>query len=128
MGLVRIADESLLPLPKEMELVVEACEGAEVLAGGASSIEALRVFVPDGSLVVFSYNGSGIGLKRIRYVEGKFSPLLVELHADNEEWAEENAYPLRIRKSDHLVIHGKVIGTVRYPSELPGDPDIPQAT
>jgi transcriptional regulator with XRE-family HTH domain len=113
LGLVKVHGESMLPLPDGVELVAEACEGAELEADGSSSIEGLRAIVPDGSLVAFSHNDSGVGLKRIRYVRGNYVPLLVELHADNGAWAEENGFPLRIKKSDHLVIYGKVIGRVR---------------
>ena len=113
LGLVRVVGDSMLPqLAPGREAVVISLDGCELEPEGSSSIEALRSAVPDGSIVLYILNGAGLALKRIRYVRGNFVPLIVELHADNGPWGEENGYPLRVKRTDHLILLGRVIGVV----------------
>ena len=75
--------------------------------------ESVKSLVPEGSIVIYNLNDSGLAIKKVRYVthEKDGGPeWSLYLEAVNPEWAQANGFPKRITMQDRLVIYGKMIG------------------
>ena len=76
-------------------------------------LDSVKTLVPDGSVVIYNLNDSGLAIKRVRYQiheYGQGPEWSLYLDALNGEWAEENGFPKRITMQDRLLIYGKMIG------------------
>jgi len=75
--------------------------------------ESVKELVPDGSIVIYNLNDSGLAIKKVRYEshERDGGPeWSLYLDALNDEWAGEHDFPKRITMQDRLLIYGKMIG------------------
>ena len=78
--------------------------------------QAVKSLVPDGSIIIYNLNDSGLAIKKVRYEthrEGEKSEWSLYLEALNSTWAKENGFPRRITMQDRLVIFGKMIGQAK---------------
>lgn len=75
--------------------------------------QAVKSLVPDGAIIIYNLNDSGLAIKKVRYEShgnNAQSEWSLYLEALNPAWAEENGFPRRITMQDRLVIFGKMIG------------------
>ena len=75
--------------------------------------QAVKSLVPDGAIIIYNLNDSGLAIKKVRYEineKDEKSEWSLYLEALNPTWAEENGFPRRITMQDRLVIFGKMIG------------------
>jgi len=114
-NVVKVEGESMAPFVEHGSRVViqrfmEPLSFAELYL----PLKAAKTLIPNGSIVIYNLNESGLAIKKVRYEsygEDKTPQWSLFLEALNDSWGRENNFPRRITMKDHLLIYGKMVGT-----------------
>lgn len=113
MDILTVQGESMEPTYKEGEkIIVHVFQEPVRFGEHFLPIEIIKTLIPEGTVIVYDRNESGIAMKRVKYGTGK-STWHFKLTADNEEWAKVEKFNRVIRKGDDFVIYGKVLGKLK---------------
>lgn len=111
-NIFEVSGESMSPLYKAAHILVVQRFNPPIHLG-EEFIEAdiARAMAPEGSQCLIELNEEGLMVKTLNYRPRKGGPgWILQLHAENEEWSIENAFPRAVRMEDDLIIYAKVLG------------------
>jgi len=99
-----------------LQLYRPAVELPPVEEGRQTPWARFQARVPSGSIVVAAIGDDGPTLKRIRYRQApadSSAEWVLDLLADNAEWAQANGFPYFAKASDHVRVYARAVAIGR---------------